>query len=201
MLKWIIYITIVLLLSLCFLSISTAYDTTSVLNTAKSYLYVRENTNHNDAPEVNKFLKYVGLGPHFPYCLAFAQFCWGQHYKPSPYPVTGGTVHFMELVKAHPLRYKIYTAEDFAMGRGIGAVGGIGIFFHNSKTGHAFILEKPLKLKGMQTIEGNTVSSSKGTAAEQRGEGKTKKAQGVFRKVRTTRSAPGWEFKGVVLPR
>ena len=194
MFKWII-------LFVLWPCLAFGFNTTSVLDTAKSYLYVREKTNHNDAPEIDKFLKYVGLGPQFPYCLAFAEFCWGQHYKPSPYPILGGTVRFMEIVKAHPLRYKVYTTEDFAMGRGSGAVGGIGIFFHNSKTGHAFILEKPIKLNGLQTIEGNTVGSSKGTAAEQRGEGKTKKAQGVFRKSRSTRSAPGWSFKGVVIPR
>jgi hypothetical protein len=172
-----------------------------VVKKAGEYTHVREKTNHNDAPEIDLFLKYVGLAPHFPYCLAFANFCWGQVAKPNPYPRVGGTIRFMELVKAHPLRYKVYTAEDFRVGNGARMTGGIGIYFHNSRSGHAVLFDKQVDLHTFSTIEGNTVGVASKDAAEQRGEGKTSKKQGVYRRVRSNRSSAGMQFKGIVVPK
>jgi hypothetical protein len=178
---------------------SYASERLDVLKVAKGYSHVREKTNRNDAPEITKFLKYVGLPPQVPYCLAFANFCWGQVAKKNPYPRVGGTIYFMEKVKAHPLRYKVYTADDFRRGQGM--AGGIGIYFHNSRSGHAVLFDKQIDLHNFSTVEGNTVGVDTKDAAEQRGEGKTSKKQGVYCRVRSNRSSAGMQFKGIVVPR
>ena len=179
---------------------SFANQGSRVLKIAGGYVNVRENTNHNDAPEIDIFLKYVGLAPSFPYCLAFANFCWGQVAKPNPYPRVGGTIRFMEIVKAHPLRYRVYIAEDFIL-RHDEMTGGIGIFFHNSHSGHAVLFDKQLDLHTFSTIEGNTVGVATKDAAEQRGEGKTAKKQGVYRRVRSNRSDASMQLQGIVVPK
>ena len=195
------YIVFITLLALLLGSPSLASQGSQVLEVARGYTAVREKTNHNDAPEIDMFLKYVGLKPHFPYCLAFANFCWGQVVKPLPYPRVGGTIYFMEMVKAHPLRYKVYAAEDFRRGLGTNMTGGIGIYFHGPKSGHAVLFDKQIDLHTFSTIEGNTVGVNSKNSAEQRGEGKTSKKQGVYRRVRSNRSSAGMQFKGIVVPR
>ena len=192
------FLLIIVILSLG--SPSFATPGVQVLKVAKGYTYVREKTNHNDAPEIDQFLKYVGLAPRLSWCLAFDNFCWGEVEKPNPYPRVGGTIRFMEIVKAHPLRYKVYTAEDFILRRAE-MTGCIGIYFHNTHAGHAVLFNKQLDLHSFSTIEGNTVGVDTKNATEQRGEGKTKNKQGVYRRVRSNRSSAGMQFQGIVVPR
>ena len=194
------YILFLIFFTLLFGKSSFAANGLRVLKVAGGYTYVREKTNHNDAPEINMFLKYIGLAPGNPYCLAFDNFCWGQVVKPNPYPRVGGTVRFMEIAKDHPLRYKIYTPADLTLGRG-NPTGGIGIYFHNAHAGHAVLFDKMLDLHMFSTIEGNTVGVASKDTAEQRGEGKTKNQQGVYRRVRSNRSSAGMQFQGIVVPR
>ena len=222
------YILFLIIFTLLFGKSSFAANGLQVLKVAGGYTYVREKTNHNDAPEINMFLKYVGLAPGNPYCLAFDNFCWGQVVKPNPYPRVGGTVRFMEIAKDHPLRYKIYTPADLILGRG-NPTGGIGIYFHNAHAGHAVLFDKMLDLHMFSTIEGNTVGVDTASTAEQRGEANTTtlittvrtattknknkittttttvsklpNQQGVYRRVRSNRSSAGMQFQGIVVPR
>jgi hypothetical protein len=180
---------------------SCASQGTQTLEVAYTYITVREKTNKNDAPEIDKFLKYVGLAPHFPYCLAFANYCWGQAAKPNPYPRIGGTVRFMEIVKAHPLRYRIYIADDFRHGINARATGGIGIYFHGPRSGHAVLFAKQIDFHTFSTVEGNTVGVESKNTAEQRGEGKTNNKQGVYKRIRSNKSSTGMQFQGIVVPR
>lgn len=195
------YILFLTFLAMLIVDYSVASQGLQVLRVAGGYTAVREKTNKNDSPDIDRFLKYVGLAPHFPYCLAFANFCWGQVVKPTPYPRVGGTIYFMEKVKAHPLRYRIYTADDFRRGLGTQVAGGIGIYFHGPRSGHAVLFAKQIDLHTFSTIEGNTVGTDSKDSAEQRGEGKTSNKQGVYRRVRSNRSSAGMQFKGIVVPR
>lgn len=174
-------------------------NSAKVLGVASSYLHVREKTGHNDAPEITAFLKYAGLPPQLAYCLAFDVYCWGQVQKPNPFPRLGGTIRFWEYINDHPLRYRIYRADDLLNGRGREMTGGIGIYFHTTRTGHAFLFDHQINRKAFATIEGNTVGTDSTNAAEQRGEGSAKK-QGVFRRVRST-DVRGMTFKGIAVPR
>lgn len=45
------------------------------VDVARSFSHVRERTNHNDAPEIDRFLRWSGLAPGYPWCQAFAAFC------------------------------------------------------------------------------------------------------------------------------
>ena len=73
--KYILFLTFFVLL---FGQTSFAANGLQALKVAEGYTYVREKTNHNDAPEIDRFLKYVGLAPHLSWCLAFDNFCWGE---------------------------------------------------------------------------------------------------------------------------
>lgn len=165
---------------------------------AESQLQVREKTGHNDAKEIDKYLLYVGLPKGLPYCLSFDIWCWGQVYKVNPFPKVGGTVHFMEVVKQHPLRYKVYTTYDVKRGKQMRA--GIGIYFHDSRTGHAFLFDSVKDVTSFNTIEANTVGKATKNVQEQRGESKTNLKQGVHRRIRTM-FKEGMSFKGVVVPK
>jgi hypothetical protein len=181
-------------------TVAAAYEGGSVVKVAESYTYVREHTGHNDAPEIDKFLAYAGVPRGLPYCLAFGVYAWGQVYKQNPYPRLAGTVRFLEVVKQHPLRYKIYTAKDLKVSSSQTLRGAIGIYTHNSRTGHAFITDCVVNSTTFSTIEGNTVGKRTQNVQEQRGEGSTTLRQGVHRRVRTV-DKEGMQFKGIVVPR
>ncbi|HVW97499.1 MAG TPA: CHAP domain-containing protein [Mucilaginibacter sp.] len=45
------------------------------LNIAGTQVGVKEATGHNDGPAVEKYLKSVGLGKGYPWCMAFVYWC------------------------------------------------------------------------------------------------------------------------------
>ena len=177
------------------------YSTAKVLQVADTYLTVREKTNRNDHPSIDKFLKYVGLAPGNPYCLAFDVYSWGQVYKKkNPFPKVGGTIYFIEYAEAHPLRYKIYKAKDVKRATSKELKAGIGIFQHSTTTGHAVLVRSKKDASNVNTIEGNTIVKNTKNAAEQRGQGKTKNKQGVYYRTRSVTDS-GMKFRGIVVPR
>lgn len=63
-------------------SLSVLVKSDSVL---KTQVGVTEKTGNNDG-EVEKYLKFVGLGKGYPYCAAGQLWCFGQVTKQLPYP-------------------------------------------------------------------------------------------------------------------
>lgn len=51
------------------------YTKIAHLDTAISYLHVRERTGNNDGIEVERFLRSVGLGKGYAWCAAFVSYC------------------------------------------------------------------------------------------------------------------------------
>lgn len=56
-----------------------------LIDTAQSYVGVKELTGNNDGPEVEKFLANVGFGPGFAWCGAFTSYVYDVNLLPNPH--------------------------------------------------------------------------------------------------------------------
>lgn len=147
----------------------------SVLDNANKYLYVREKTNNNDAPEIDKFLKYHGLGPGFSWCQAFANYNYYEaflyHNEKTPFPKIARCSTFARWCLNQPVRIKVITAKQVLAGAAEPHPGDIANFKHGpyvtketfTYNGHAAIVISYNKItKTVTTIEGNTKPSNQG---------------------------------------
>lgn len=62
--------------------------TKKAIDFAKTQSHVRE-VKTNSSPEIDKYLKSVGLSPGLAWCTAFLYYCYSQVAKRHPYPKTG----------------------------------------------------------------------------------------------------------------
>jgi hypothetical protein len=100
----------------------TAVDT--LIEIAESQLGVNERTK-NSGPEIDEYLKFVGLGPGFPWCAAFG--CWGIHETvkrgyPTDFKYSAGVLAMWNANKAKygaktPMRGDLFIM-DFGRGKG-----------------------------------------------------------------------------------
>jgi hypothetical protein len=162
----------------------------AVIQAAQKLLYVRERTNHNDAPEIDKILAWLGLPKGLAWCLAFCLWSWHQVVTPFPFPKIARCATFWEETQDNEWRFKTFTPEDISWGTAKAQAGDIGIFAHNPNgkknwDGHAVLIERQLTNTTFKTIEGNTVAGPGGSVAEQRGTATTGKKQGVYERVRS----------------
>ena len=103
----------------------------------------------NSGPDVNAFLKSVGLTPGYPWCMAFVYWCVDQACKeldiPNPLLKTGGALREWNETTCRKL-----TIRDSAL-----KAGDIFIMSFGKGTGHAGFVQK---VAGglIYTIEGNT---------------------------------------------
>lgn len=152
---------------------------------ARKYSYVREITNHNDAPEIDQFLAYIGLPKQLSWCAAYVIFSYKNaseilHVK-QPLPKYGRVAMLWETCKRNPLKYRTFTADDVRFGSVQLQAGDIPIFAHGTIrngdfNGHTGLVQSQLSNVKMQTIEGNTSSGNGGSQRE---------GNGVFERTRT----------------
>lgn len=131
-------------------------------------LHVRELTGNNDGPEIKKYLKSVGLGEGYPWCMAIIYWAFDKASAElgvkNPLKKTGGVLAQMHATEAKNRKYKDPQAGDiFIMDFGKGK-------------GHAGIVKKPVADR-VHTIDGNT--SADPTIPTQDRDG-----NGVFRRSR-----------------
>ncbi len=137
------------------------------VDTAFSYVGIREKTGKNDGVEVEKFLKSVGLKKGDSWCAAFVSYCLTV--TNHPFPVRSGLAR--SFVKKTSL-----LATSVLQGRGQVNTGDLIIWQKgNSISGHIGIVAI-VDNKEYITIEGNTSSGQKGAQAD---------GDGVYAKVRT----------------
>lgn len=171
---------------------STAYAAElpeAAVDNAHKYLHVRERSNRNDAPEIDRFLAYIGLPKGLSWCAAFSIY----NYKEAaselqvkqPWPKYGRVAMLWGYCKRNPLKYRAITADDVRFGSvqlrpgdlPVWANGTIRNGDFNGHTGLVVSQLSPLKIK---TIEGNTSSGDKGSQRD---------GNGVFERTRAI--APG----------
>lgn len=120
------------------------------LQIAETFLGVKEDPiGSNRGPEVNKFLASVGLGPGYPWCMAFVYYCVSKAAAelglPNPLVMTGGVMDQYERSPARKLSNRDSGVKP----------GDVGIMRFANGNGHTFFVRtKPSGL--VNTIEGNT---------------------------------------------
>jgi hypothetical protein len=145
-----------------------------VITTAKKYLGVKELTNNNDSPEIDKWLKNCGLGKGFSYCAAYSVYMFKETFESyglkSPLPNTAGVAKFAQYTIKHPFEFKVISTKKINWGIDAPEKGDVILWRHGSSInsgfdflGHQGILISTNKDKTLNTIEGNTSSSDKGS--------------------------------------
>jgi hypothetical protein len=111
--------------------------------------------NKNKGPEVNQYLKSVGLSPGFPWCMAYAYWCYQQAAAllgvPNILIRTGGVLH--QWNEQQPKRKVVL--DKVLKNPSIILPGAVFIMDYGKGTGHTGLVER---IHGglIDTIEGNT---------------------------------------------
>lgn len=161
------------LVGVLFPCLTFANVATKALSIAESYDYLRERNNDNMEPEITKWLKYGGLGPGYPYCQAFVNYCYKDAYesmgKKSPLSKSPSVAQFAKWANANNLVVKVIPIKMVNMGYKL-KPGDIISWKHGtplvkenfSYNGHAGMLKNQLSTNEFLTIEGNTKPSNQG---------------------------------------
>ena len=125
------------------------------LEIAISQLGVREKGSSNAGPQVDQYLKSVGLKPGYPWCMAFVYWCYNQAAGSLCFPNflirTGGVLH--QWIEQQPTRKIIL---DKVLKRpAIVQPGAVFIMDYGKGTGHTGLVER-IQDGLVYTIEGNT---------------------------------------------
>lgn len=154
-------------------AVTTVNINEEVIITAKKFLYVREKTNNNDAPEIDLWLKNCGLGKGYSYCAAYSVYMYKltfeQYMLKSPFPNTAGVASFAQYCTKHPFDFKVISIKKLKWGIDIVEPGDILSFKHGTSAfsgwnymGHQGINIIQEKESKVLAIEGNTKPSNKG---------------------------------------
>lgn len=127
------------------------------------YLQVRERTNHNDAPEIDRFLAYMGLPKRLSWCAAYVVYCYGQaaveRRLPNPLPKYGRVAMLWQYAQANELRYRTIDPEDVMAGSVRPQPGDVVIWLYGTgpnPNGHTGLVRYPIARQTVATREGNT---------------------------------------------
>jgi hypothetical protein len=125
------------------------------LEIAIGQLGVREKVNTNSGPEVDQYLKSVGLKPGYPWCMAFVYWCYNQAAATTGVPNflirTGGVLH--QWNEQQPVRKTVL--NRVLNNPAIIQPGAVFIMDYGKGTGHTGLVEK-ISGTSIHTIEGNT---------------------------------------------
>ncbi|MGE5490085.1 MAG: hypothetical protein ACM31P_02235, partial [Actinomycetota bacterium] len=143
----------------------------AVIKEAKNLSRVRERTNRNDAPEIDRMLAYQGLPPRLSWCLAYCVWCYHVAADSirirNPLPKVARCSLFWNMAGADPWRYRVIRPEDVAWGERLQPAD-VAIFSHNPQPGkanwdgHAALVERQLTATTFRTWEGNTTPGPQG---------------------------------------
>jgi hypothetical protein len=165
---------------------------------AVQYEGLKELTNHNDGPEITKWLKNVGLGPGYPYCAAFMYSMYSDAKKELGSDATltlksarCSSVYYN--ARSNPIKYKIITPNEIFLGIETLRIGDIPIWTRSPDNvknfnGHTGLVIEQLNNKQFKTIEANTRSDNVGDQGE---------GGGVFLKTRNVNST-SFKIKGFI---
>lgn len=143
------------------------------LGVAGNYLHVREATNHNDHPDIDRFLAYMGLPKGLPWCAAFVVYTYGeaareqQAKNPLPRYARVATLH--SYAKANAGRYQVITPDRFIAGVEKIRPGDIPVWLYGAgpnPNGHTGLARGQNGRFELLTREGNTQPTNTGDQRE-----------------------------------
>lgn len=144
----------------------------AVIMTAEKYLYVRERTNNNDAPEIDKWLKVTKTPKRSSYCASFVSSMFKETYesynKKSPWPLTAGVSNFAEYCSKRPFEFKMVSTKKLKWGIDTVEPGDVISWKRGSSifTGFGYLGHKGIGIKNVKqniyTIEANTKAGKGG---------------------------------------
>ncbi len=153
-----------LLLCSCSL-LQSSWADTHWLDTAASYLYVRE-TSHNCSHDIARFLRSVGLGCGQPWCAAFVRYCLDAGRARYP-TVRSAAARAYVVSSSIPVKHVVKGYRTITRGW-------LAIWTHSASwTGHIGIIER-MHERAIVTIEGNTTPAP----------GINRDGDGVYRRLR-----------------
>jgi hypothetical protein len=144
-----------------------------VISVAKQYLYVREKSNNNDAPEIDQWLKNCGLGSGYSYCNAYAVSMYKKTYEKhglkSPYPMYAGVARLDEYCLKNTLKFKVISSKQVLFGIETPLMGDLVSWKHGKAQitgfgykGHRAINKYYINPETVYTIEANTKAGAGG---------------------------------------
>lgn len=154
-------------------------DRAAFLAAAQSQMGVREATGNNDGPQVEAYLKSVGLKAGDPWCAAFIYWCGKQALGVrNPLPRSGWSPDFVRSPTWTRARGGQLQPGDVA-----------GIYFASKKrVAHVFVI-RSVGARSVGTFEGNTSPDAvEGSAADRDGG----RAASKIRPLSTLHSARSW---------
>jgi len=119
----------------------------------------------NSGPEIDKFLKYVGLSPGNPYCASFVVYNYHiaaeQCHMKDQLPKYGRVSLIYQTAKQNPFKYKIITPASVTLKTNTLELGDISIHTHSGGSainfnGHTGIVLEQLPGGKFKAIEANT---------------------------------------------
>jgi len=166
-----------------------------VIGFAEKYLYVREATNNNDAPEIDRWLKQCGLGGGYPYCQAFVanmyKDTFDKYNMKSPFPMSAGVAKFADYCNQRPLTFKLISTKKMTWGVDKPEIGDVASWKHGSSAftgfnykGHAGLVISTDD-KFVYTIEANTKGVNGGDQSGTVLGDMTYGHEGVYKRKRT----------------
>ena len=141
-----------------------------VIRQAGSQLGVTEATGHNDGPAVESYLKSVGLGKGYPWCMAFVYWCVKQAAE--------------KLDVVNPLKCTAGVLDEWESNGGLCIdipEPGCQFFMHHEKGYHTGIVTGVFDDGILHTIEGNTNNNG------------SREGTSVLRKIRNTKDIFGFK--------
>lgn len=158
-----------LLIASCDAVYAGALQERVIENTAR-YLDIRERTNSNDHPAIDKMLTYLGLPPRQSWCAAFV--IWTYREAGYRLPRQGRCATLLKVCESNPLRYRVFDSNDVKTGIERLRPGDIPIWAHGridaarDFNGHTGIILRQLHRTSFQSREGNTMPSNAGNQRE-----------------------------------
>ena len=138
---------------------------------ARKYLHVREAANRNDAPEIDRFLAYLGLPKGLAWCAAFSLFNYKEaadalHVR-QPFPRYGRVAMLWSACQRNPLKYRAITADQVRLGSvrlqpGDLPIWASGTIRGGDFNGHTGLVQAQLSPLRFRSIEGNTTPGPTG---------------------------------------
>lgn len=145
---------------------------------AQKYLQVRELTGRNDHPDIDRFLKYLGLPKGLSWCAAYVLYSYkeaadGLHVR-QPLPRYGRVARLADACQRNPLKYRWITTDQVRLGSvrlrpGDMPMWANGTIRAGDFDGHIGLELQQLSPVKIRTIEGNTSSGNKGSQREGNG--------------------------------
>lgn len=158
------------------------FPTALVVANAGKYLDVREKTNHNDHPQIDRWLAYAGVPKGNPYCAAFVVYNYGEvaealGYK-NPLPRYARVSLLYQYALAHETKYRVCDSDDILSGLCRPQAGDVAVWLYGkgpNPNGHAGLVRS-----GARTVAG-TREANTGP-----GKGVVREGNGVYDRERQT---------------